>query len=141
MKKFNKFLSIFCVICMMFSLATPALAAETPLIDDGTRLPTPRASQVVVEQSINSTGASWTQPFGNNSYKIWVENTTSQTMTITHKSGIKNDTYTVAANTNKVILVVNDALPFAAHYLDFSTPNGILSGRVTVRVSDVNQSY
>lgn len=141
MKQCKKFFSVFCAVCIILSLAVPAFATETPLVDDGTRLPTPRASQVVVEQSINSTGASWTQPFGNKSYKVWISNTTNQTMTITHRSGLRNDTYQVAPNTNKVILVVNDAIPFAAHYLDFSTTNGVLSGRVTVRVSDVAQSY
>lgn len=141
MKKFKKFLSVLCAVCMILSCAAPSFAMDTSLVDDGTRLPTPRASQVVVEQSISSLGASWTQPFGNNSYKIWVDNTTDELMTITHTSGFITRIYELEANMSDVVDVVNDAIPFAAHYLDFSTQSGTLSGRVTVRVADVDQYY
>ena len=142
MRKHKRCLGLISAIAMVFSLITiPASAGEVVLVDDGTRLPTPRASQVVVEASISSLGASWVQPFGNNSYKIWVDNTTDQVMTVTHVSGLRNDTYEVEPNSKRVVAVVNNAIPFAEHRLDFSTPNGVLSGRVTVRVSDVDQSY
>ena len=62
-------------------------------------------------------------------------------MTITHTSGLVNDVYYVAANSSDVILVVNSAVPFAQHKLDFMTETGEVSGYVSVRVSTVDQYY
>ena len=95
----------------------------------------------VDNEKITTRGASWIQPFGYSSYKIWVQNTTNYEMTITHTSGLVNDVYYVAANSSDVILVVNSAVPFAQHKLDFMTETGEVSGYVSVRVSTVDQYY
>lgn len=115
--------------------------SETVLIDDGTRLPEPRNNYKVIDQEITSNGASWSQPFNYSSYRIWIRNDTNETMTIIHESGLVHREYSVPANTGKVVEVVNDAVPFASHKLDFATSSGIVSGWVAVRVADVNQSY
>ncbi len=72
---------------------------------------------------------------GYHSYRIWVDNTTNRTMTVTITSTFEpTHSFTVGSKSNKSY-VVNDA-SYGKHKVVFSTSNNVLSGTVRVRVSE-----
>ena len=81
-------------------------------------------------------GVSWYQPKEYVSYRIWVDNTTNNSMrvTITDPQG-RIRTFSVPAHGNKSY--VGNGVESGTYRLSFSTSNGVLSGTVRVRVSDV----
>ena len=78
----------------------------------------------------------WSQNSGYGSYRVWVDNTTSQrmTVTITSRSASDQHTFYVPANSSKTY-TVNDAVS-GNHTITFATVSGDLSGTVRVRVSE-----
>lgn len=111
--------------------AAPAAAAEVPTMGV-----VPMASHIGLDTSITKKSVSWTQTSGYESYRVWVDNTTSQrmTVTITSKSNADKHTFYVPANSNKSY-TVNNAVS-GTHTITFATASGDLSGTVRVRVSD-----
>jgi len=81
-------------------------------------------------------GVSWYQPKEYVSYRIWVDNTTNNSMrvTITDPQG-RLRTFSVPAHGNKSY--VGNGVESGTYRLSFSSSNGVLSGTVRVRVSDV----
>ena len=96
----------------------------------------PFASHIGLDVSITKTSESWSQNSGYGSYRVWVDNTTSQrmTVTITSRSASDQHTFYVPANSNKTY-TVNDAVS-GTHTITFTTASGDLSGTVRVRVSE-----
>ena len=95
----------------------------------------PMANYVQLDTKITAAGASWTQPWGYSSYRIWVDNTTNRTMTVTITSTFEPaHSFTVGSLSNKSY-VVNDA-SYGKHKVVSSTSNDMLSGTVRVRVSE-----
>lgn len=95
----------------------------------------PMANYVQLDTKISAAGAYWTQPWGYSAYRIWVDNTTNRTMTVTITSIFEpTHSFTVGAQSNKSY-VVNDA-SYGKHKVIFSTSNNVLSGTVRVRVSE-----
>lgn len=123
-------LSTFCVAAAVESAPSTA-AAEAPVMGI-----VPMASHIGLDTSITRKNVSWTQTSGYDSYRVWVDNTTSQrmTVTITSKSNADKHTFYVPANSNKSY-TVNDAVS-GTHTITFATASGDLSGTVRVRVSD-----
>lgn len=165
MKK--KFASIILAISMCLSFVPSAFAADSVWNDDSTGTVLYEATendllppdfteddsgimplnnyQIIKNEDITTDGTDWVQPFGYGSYKIWIENSTDEEMTIVHTAGFKERQYKVPAHENKVVFINNSALPNVSHVLDFSIPSGAASGdvlgRVAVRVSTVDQYY
>lgn len=109
----------------------PSGAAEA----QGTEI-VPMASHIGLDVSITRKSESWSQNSGYGSYRVWVENTTSQRMTatITSRSASDQHTFYVSANSNKTY-TVNNAVS-GTHTITFATASGYLSGTVRVRVSE-----
>lgn len=96
----------------------------------------PMANRLSIDKSITRKSESWEQDRGYGSYRVWVENTTSQrmTVTITSRSASDQHTFYVPANSSKTY-TVNDAVS-GTHTITFATASGVLSGTVRVRVSE-----
>ncbi|MGM9564508.1 hypothetical protein [Evtepia sp.] len=94
------------------------------------------ANRLALNDPIVRKSESWEQDRGYGSYRVWVENTTSQrmTVTITSRSASDQHTFYVPANSNKTY-TVNNAVS-GTHTITFTTANGDLSGTVRVRVSE-----
>ncbi|WP_152970658.1 hypothetical protein [Bacillus sp. FJAT-28004] len=94
----------------------------------------PRDNYVVLDQNVSTGGHSWTQPSGYSSYRLYATNTRNEKMQITVSYGSNSYSYDIAAN-KSITIVVNNAVS-GNHDIDFTTPSGSVSGKVTVRVSD-----
>ena len=95
----------------------------------------PMSSYVQLDTKITAAGASWIQPWVYSSYRIWVDNTTNRTMTVTITSAFEpTHSFTVGSLSNKSY-VIND-VSYGKHKVVFSTSNNMLSGTVRVRVSE-----
>ena len=94
------------------------------------------ASHIAVDTTVTKYGVSWYQPKEYVSYRIWVDNTTNNSMrvTITDPQG-RLRTFSVPAHGNKSY--VGNGVESGTYRLSFSSSNGVLSGTVRVRVSDV----
>jgi hypothetical protein len=94
------------------------------------------ASHIAVDTRVTKYGVSWYQPKEYVSYRIWVDNTTNNSVrvTITDPQG-RIRTFSVPAHGNKSY--VGNGVESGTYRLSFSTSNGVLSGTVRVRVSDV----
>lgn len=110
---------------------TPAAAAEV----QGSAI-VPMSNALAMNKSITRKSESWEQENGYGSYRVWVENTTSQrmTVTITSRSASDQHTFYVPASSSKTY-TVNDAVS-GNHTITFATASGDLSGTVRVRVSE-----
>ena len=95
----------------------------------------PMANYVQLDTKITAAGASWTQPWGYSSYRIWVDNTTNQTMTVTITSVLEDThVFSVFPKSGKTY-TINEA-SYGKHSIDFQTNNGVVSGTVRVRVAN-----
>lgn len=96
----------------------------------------PMANRLTIDMAITRKSESWHQDSGYGSYRVWVDNTTSQrmTVTITSRSASDQHTFYVPANSNKTY-TVNNAVS-GTHTITFATASGYLSGTVRVRVSE-----
>ena len=96
----------------------------------------PMANRLSIDKAITRKSESWEQDKGYGSYRVWVENTTSQrmTVTITSRSASDQHTFYVPANSSKTY-TVNGAVS-GNHTITFATASGVLSGTVRVRVSE-----
>jgi hypothetical protein len=99
-------------------------------------LATPQASDIAIDVSITKSGASWYQSSKYVAYRVWVNNTTDEQMTVTITSSSSKDTHTfyVPKQSSKTY-TVNTAVS-GTHTLTFKVPTGTLSGTVRVRMSD-----
>ncbi|MCD8143967.1 MAG: M56 family metallopeptidase [Oscillospiraceae bacterium] len=88
---------------------------------------------VISERPINSAGVTWYQDSSYAAYRILVQNTTDETMTVSVVTGSGTLPYTVAANST-AILTMNNA-ETGQYDLDFQTPSGSVGGCVSVCVS------
>jgi len=95
------------------------------------------SSYQIVYDPISAGGSEWTQPIGYCSYRVWVDNTSNETMKVTVTSDGGTFVMEVAPNSSKIILTVNNAAEGYVHKIDFKTQSGVGSGSVAVRVSDV----
>ncbi len=140
MKKLKKLISLGLVLAMALSVCVlPAQAVndrepEIPVECNSQIMP--RASYQIINEAITQRGVDWQQPDGYIAYRVWVDNTTSETMTVTVTSAGGTFTETVPANSSKTILTVNNAWENETHSIDFQTRSGTVSGTVRVRVSD-----
>lgn len=95
----------------------------------------PLSNYVQLDTKITAAGASWTQPWGYSSYRIWVDNTTRQTMTVTITSVLeKTHTFSVLPKSSRNY-VINEA-SYGKHSISFKTSDSVLSGTVRVRVAN-----
>lgn len=139
MKKMKRFTATLLSLCMLFStlcmcFATDAREPEIPVECSSQIMP--RASYQIIDEDITQRGITWQQPDGYIAYRVWVQNTTGETMTVTVTSDGGTFTETVPANSSKTILTVNNAWENEVHSIDFQTRSGTVSGTVRVRVSD-----
>ena len=127
----KKILCMILVVCALSSVCVVG-AAETGAGEGAV----PMANQLVLNEPIINKSISWYQSNGYTSYSVWVDNTTSQrmTVTITSRSASDQHTFYVSANSNKTY-TVNDAVS-GTHTITFTTASGDLSGTVRVRVSE-----
>ena len=95
---------------------------------------TPFTDYLILDDTIGSSGRIWDQPSGYSYYRIHVVNTTNQTMKVTIKYGSNSHTFNVSANSSETKSYSNAQAN--RHTVSFSTPNGVVSGTVAVRVSD-----
>lgn len=133
-------LCTFSFVCITGAIETPNPALPVGRIDgQNTGTASPLSSDIALDRSITRSNASWYQPSGYPSYRVWVENTTNYIMTvrITAPTGLTTTFLVPAGGTNKY--VSNNATN-GAHDLTFSTTGNVLSGTVRVRVSTVPQT-
>lgn len=137
----NHWRKMVCAVLAACSLSTVCVAGAveptTPAAAEvqGSAI-VPLASHIGLDASITRKSESWSQNSGYGSYRVWVDNTTSQrmTVTITSRSNADQHTFYVPANSNKTY-TVNDAVS-GNHIITFATASGVLSGTVRVRVSE-----
>ena len=98
----------------------------------------PHSSYLVVDEPVSQGGSRWEQPAGYSSYRVWVQNTSNVPMKVTVKysNGKYSHEVRVGANEAKTVLTVNNAVA-GLHTVSFVTDDGVGSGIVRVRVSDV----
>lgn len=129
-----------CTVLAVCALSTLSVAGAVETAKPAAAVPdmgvVPMASHIGLDTSITKKSVTWTQTSGYDSYRVWVDNTTSQrmTVTITSKSNADKHTFYVPANSNKTY-TVNDAVS-GTHTITFATASGDLSGTVRVRVSE-----
>lgn len=127
----KKFLCMILMVCILSSTCVVG-AAETDVGEGAV----PMANKLVLNNPIIKKSISWYQSSNYTSYRVWVDNTTSQrmTVTITSQSALDQHTFYVPANGNKTYTV--NAAVSGAHTITFTTASGNLSGTVRVRVSE-----
>lgn len=149
-----KFFHVYCMEGKNFLVAAAILATmllsygsffavESPppsiVVDSSNPGIQPRTNHLVIDNAnINNGGNSWSQPSGYD-YRVFITNSTSQFLKVSvsyNSSGKKQNigTYAVDANSNKTINVTNAA--GHVFYLDYSSANGVVSGKVSVQASD-----
>lgn len=122
-----------CVSLLLLFLTVSSCCIASAAND---RNPAPMADHVALDTAITSAGSSWSQPFGYPAYRIWVNNTTSQTMTVTISTALsQSHTFSVPAKSAKAYTVNNAS--YGRQKISFKTKNNVLSGTVRVRVSSV----
>lgn len=96
----------------------------------------PMANYIILDTMVTLNGASWTQPVGYSAYRVWVDNTTKQQMTVTVSGGLgeSSKTFSIPAGGNKSITENNAGI--GKHTISFKVPSGVLSGTVRVRTSN-----
>lgn len=133
-------LCTFSFVCMTGATEDTNQALPTGVINNqNTDTTSPMSSDIALDRSITRSNASWYQPSGYPSYRVWVENTTNYIMTvrITAPTGLTSTFLVPAGGSNKY--VSNNATN-GAHDLTFSTTGNVLGGTVRVRVSTVPQT-
>ncbi len=90
---------------------------------------------IINNEDIYTSGKSWTQPGGYIYYRVNVTNTRSETMTlIIAQDGAAYATFSVPANGS---ITINGSEIRGNQNISFSTPSGVVSGKINVRVSDL----
>ncbi|WP_249899554.1 hypothetical protein [Paenibacillus sp. PK3_47] len=147
MKMKKSFLVATAIVATMSLSSGSVFAAEPPVptasvVSTNPGGITPMTDYVAIENaSLNNGGNSWTHQAGFNYGRIYVTNTSSQTLTMylsyrsSSGSKINIGTWTVSGNGTKTITTTNAG--GQTFYLDYNTPNGTVSGTVNVRASDV----
>ncbi|WP_454191030.1 hypothetical protein [Paenibacillus sp. Marseille-Q7038] len=116
------------------------IATESPpssiVVDSSNPRIQPGTNYLVIDNAnLNNAGNSWFQPSGYD-YGVFITNSSSQSLTVSVSydlSGKKHNIgrYSVDANSNKTIHVTNAAEH--VFYLDYSSANGVVSGKVSVQ--------
>lgn len=129
----KKVRSVLCLIFAVCSLSTVSVASAAQIPED---VADPASSQFAVNRSITKNKVTWYQTEEKTAYRIWVENTTNQTMTVTVTSPSSSDYHKFYVSANSSKSVTENGAVAGVHTVTFSTPSGDLSGTVRVRVSD-----
>lgn len=137
---------------LLFGLALSVLAIPTSTVlaseateipelveiyvqQDSASLEDERASNIILDDTINSSGRDWDQPNGYGYFRIWVENTTNEEMNVIITYGNnKSVSFDVPAN-DAIPKTYSNASP-VHHDVSFSTPSGTITGNIKVRVSN-----
>ncbi len=87
-----------------------------------------------MEDSVGTSGRFWNQDEVYDTYRIRVNNTSNQIMKVTVSSSLGGTwVFEVPPNDSSTWAVKNAVS--SEHYVDFITPNGIVSGTIDVAVS------
>ncbi len=125
---------LLCMILVAIALSSVCVvgAAEADTVGEIV----PIADKFALNDPIVGKSNSWYQSKRYTAYRVWVDNTTTQRMTVTVTSNSASDRHTfyVPANSNKTY-TVNNAVS-GTHTITFATASGTLSGTVRVRVSE-----
>jgi beta-lactamase regulating signal transducer with metallopeptidase domain len=124
----------------------PALAAESPppsatIVDSSLPEIIPFTDILAIDNAnLNNGGNSWSQQSGYDYARVYISNTSSQTLNVYLSydlSGSKQNigNYTVSANGTLTINVTHAS--GHVFYVDYNTANGVVSGKISVRSSDV----
>ncbi len=133
-------MSTACVVFASDSDAAEQSKEEVVMQAAGEEEVSPMTSRIALDASITAAGASWTQPIGYGSYRIWVDNTTDYAMTVIIKGGWGEDEhrFTVGKHSDRPYTINNAG--WGRHTVSFDTSSGVYSGTVRVRVSDATLS-
>ncbi|MFE0556515.1 hypothetical protein ACFW1P_11380 [Paenibacillus sp. NPDC058910] len=147
MRKFKKSFLVCSVVVALMSLSSGSvLAVESPppsvtTVDSSLPEITPFSDTLVIDNAnLNNGGNSWTQPSGYDYARVFISNSQSQKLNvyISYKlNGKKENIYTgtVSANGTSTINVTNGS--GHVFYVDYNTADGTVSGKISVRASDV----
>jgi hypothetical protein len=124
----------------------PALAVESPppsatIVDSSLPEIIPFTDILAIDNAnLNNGGNSWSQQSGYDYARVYISNTSSQTLNVYLSydlSGSKQNigNYTVSANGTLTINVTHAS--GHVFYVDYNTANGVVSGKISVRSSDV----
>ncbi|MBD7970297.1 hypothetical protein [Paenibacillus gallinarum] len=118
-----------------------SVVAPPTIVDSSNSNVLPRTSYLVIDNAnLNAGGNSWNQPSGFNHARLYVSNTSSKSLTITvsYKSGsgkVKLESYLISAKSSETVTIADAS--GHTFYVDYSTSDGTVSGKINVRVSDV----
>lgn len=147
MRKFKKsFLVLSVVVALMSLSSVSVLAVESPppsvtIVDSSLPEITPFSDELKIDNAdLNNNGNSWDQPSGYDYARVFISNSQSQKLNvyISYKlNGKKQNIYTgtVSANGTSTINVTNAS--GHVFYVDYNTADGTVSGKISVRASDV----
>lgn len=134
----KKFVGLILAVCTL----APACVTSAASVDytegiDGSVAIQPMSSYIQLDTKVTVAGASWTQPWGYSSYRIWVDNTTGtlMTVTITSPGGQKKNLY-VPADTSKTY--TENSAKYGKYRVSFQCYGDTLSGTIRVRVSETS---
>lgn len=96
-----------------------------------------RNNYVILDDTINSSGRGWNQPNGYGFYRTFITNTTNQRMSITIEDATGSIHTGFSANANSSTTIYGNNVSPGRISVFFSTPNGVVTGTITTRVSTV----
>lgn len=147
MKIKKSFLIATAIVATMSLSSSSVFATESPVPSASTASSNPGGIHpmsdylAVNNANLDNGGNSWTHLSGFNYGRIYLTNTSSQTLTVylSYKSSsgskINIGTWNVSGNDTLTVNTTNAG--GQTFFLDYNTPNGTVSGKVNVRASDV----
>jgi len=146
MKSFKRSFFVFAVVVALMSLSSVSAFADSPppsatVVDSTLPEIIPFTDFLVIDNAnLNNGGNSWSQSSGYDYARVFISNSQSQTLNVYISydlNGSKKNIYTgtVSAKSNVTINVTNAS--GHVFYVDYNTADGTVSGKISVRASDV----
>lgn len=143
MNYLRKFVCIILAVCAM-STACVCLAGDQSATTEEDAIvqnetvgdASPMTSRIALDTNITENGGSWSQPIGYGSYRVWIDNTTNERMTVKITGGWGEEDHVFIVNAKKNKTYVINSAGWGTHRISFDTPSGAFSGTARVRVSD-----
>lgn len=146
MKSFRKSFLILAVVVALMSLSSVSVFADSPppsatVVDESLPEIIPFTDFLALDNAnLNNGGNSWSQASGYDYARVYISNSQSQTLNVYlsyDDSGTKHNIYTGTVNGSSSLTINVTHASGHVFYVDYNTADGTVSGKISVRVSDV----
>jgi hypothetical protein len=146
LKRFKRSFFIFAVVVALMSLSSVSAVADSPppsatVVDSSLPEIIPFTDFLVIDNAnLNNGGNSWSQPSGYDYARLYISNSQSPTLNVYLSydlNGSKQNIYTGTVSANGTLTINVTHASGHVFYVDYNTADGTVSGKISVRASDV----